>query len=1452
MFTPATQHITKPKDNSPFTQKESSTFIQPKTNTSESTTETDKETAPSADNADTKKTSGDFFAPAVQNKNQSPATSDSGTSEQAEEQQEVTTEDKITAPDQSTIHEGVPIQNKPDINGTSDQNPTAKKGAPDSGNKGSVPKAGKGVGTPNGKSATPNGKNADKGAQKGEKEGEADKEAAILPTENTKVYADSLVAQSPIAFSRSVKTADKDAAQAQTSEKNTLKESLPEIEQPTGIPIKSKATTEKTKQKTAQQENQLQGQKESLPDTTPQGKKEGKKVDEKNVQPPSSFIEKLKSFFSFFGSGSDDSKKSEIKSSIKKLPTSESVDTNPGTAPQVDLTGQADPSKNEENNQAADTSVQKDQTKNLEESKIYKGEDDIYPEMEIEMLSPTTEMSPVDVNTALEKEIPQVSPEVAQSFDASAKAYMDKELGPEKAKQDEAFAKMETDQEQERILTDTKIEQETENVKKEQESEQQKAKGEVSKQRSDWQKENEAVKSEFSTKSSTAKKKADKDIDTKTKETDKKVDEEYTKAKTEGDKKVTDANKAAKDKKAKAKKESENKSWWDRAVDAVSSFFDKLKEALNTLFDGLRKLVKGLIEAAKKLANTLIDLARDAIVGMIKAFGEALKGLVNIALAAFPKLRDKFNAAIDAAVNTAVNVVNKLAESLKKAVNALLDALGAVLDAILAAYQALYNLFLDFLKFLTIGLLKILEFLWNLVEGAWYAPGEFLGALAKEAIGGDPSKPLPNFEVPEGQEENWAAAMGVPSGKTAMDPTQQAGAQIPEQLQAVLSKNELASSDVALEPNPAVELSPEILQEISQYPEGTMELGGAGGEAITTKEFQASAADANGYDISSIGDTSAPQAAESVNNTQATTDATAEPVEDSSGGSSPDWRNWSDDQKLDHYLKQMTKPNEDAASKQPAPSGQKAAPVTNNSPEALITKTGRLSVGQRLAFMGSQMMTGLKVLWNKYKVWIITALVTALLAAGVIAFFTGGAGLALAVDIIVKAMIVIFGAIAVYKAVGHIWDYVKYAWVGDTKKAGQSLASAIAVIVVEFFIDKILLGMAKVFKRIVKAAKAVMKSTKTGRKILAGATKARRFVGTTVRKGVAKVKGAKLVVNMQGRIGKGVKKLSDLRQRILDKFKFKKFKLVIKGTKWQLLGDFNPYVLIIEGPRKGEIMEVTDPNNIKLTRKKHILDQEIEIDGLKTKLVSSEHGRHGLPGDLDELRKTDLDQFISTYKERYTKPANLPDDYARSLENTIWDYGRNNWSVTQYYDNLVKRGLYPKDTINALIAKYKHLNADDVHALFGYTTNFIYKKLNKALRSGKNLDEIAEFKNLLMKSMKKIDPVPGGAVSYRGLKISPDDLDDFARKYAQGNNVTEKGFSSAAKTKGDAFSGDDFNVQMTMVSKADGSGRDISDFAYGKVEYGTTSEILFFPDSQFKIIGFTRDGNKIHLIMQEI
>ncbi len=1099
--------------------------------------------------------------------------------------------------------------------------------------------------TKGGTKAAPNGK-ANKGggggggkpytvpgapqAGMGEKEKVKEEEAPlVLPTENGKVYADGLMSQTPMNFMRGVKESNTTMAEVQQNEQKTLSDSLPEIEQPTGVPTKSAAQKQKAKAASDQVGAQIQGDKSILGDLTPTGKKEGANIAEVSVQPASSAMARIRSFFGFGRSGSDEDRKSQIKSGINNLPTSESVNTSPGEKPTVDLTGQANPNKNKDNLDESTATTNKEQAKNLAESKLYKGEDDIYPEMELEMLSPTVEFAPPPTTAALSEEIPNVSGEVKSTFDAQAKSYIDQETAPDMQKQNEEYAKMQADNEKERVKSEQDIDAETQRVKQEQETAQSTAKADVESQRTEWQQENENVKKEYSEKSEAEKKKVDGDIDTQVKDADTKITNEYDKAKKEADKEVAKTDQEAAAKKAQAKKDSEKKSWWDRAMDAVSSFFDKLKEGLNKLFDGLRKLVKGLIEAAKKLANKLIDLARDAIVGLIKAFGEALKAFVNVALAAFPKLRDKFNAAIDKAVDVAVKVVNTLAEGLKKAVSALLDALGAVLDAILAAYQALYNLLLDALKFLTVGLIKVIRFLWNLQVGAWYAPGQFFGALAEVALGGNPAEPLKNFEVPTGQEEAWAAAMGKNAGEQTADAAS-ATQPIPEALQSVLTKSQLSDDDVVLEPSPAVNLDPELIAGLPPMAEGTpLELGGAGADAISTHDFQASAADAAGYalppqQVEQSVDESVGTASESMNETAEKPD--------------PDWINMSDPQKLDHYNAQMLVESEEVGNADPQPGKVASTPNMDNDPATLITKTGRLDIATRLAFMGRQMMTGLQVFWNKNKVWIIAALVAALIAAGLIAFFTGGAGLVAAVDIIVKAMVIIFGAYAVFQAMGHIWDYVKKAWAGDAVGAGKSLAMAMAVIVMEFLLDKILLGMGKVFKRVMAAAK----TTRIGQKVMKGVNFVRKGVtktGTVIQKGVARIKNTRLVVRMRGVIGKGTKKLSNLRQKILQKFKFKRIWLERSGKWIQLWGEFNAKVLLAQDNADGDRVVDIDSSTIrKNADSRQIVGSKVDVDGQQGIVIADKGSKYS--DEVADLSKADQ-------TTRYNQLDELADDAAR-------------------------------------------------------------------------------------------------------------------------------------------------------------------------------------------------------------
>ncbi len=948
-----------------------------------------------------------------------------------------------------------------------------------------------------------------------------EQETVNLPTGNSQEYFDGLTNLKPISFVDKLGQSTNDVQQAYDNEKSSLKSSLPEIPKPTGLPAKTEGA------------GQVVEKMETLPTISskinldiqlPSGEKEQQQVHEESQQ---------------------------------ALLTTDPFNVEMGQPPKVNLSGQANPVQNQSNLETSSHEVVAFKANSDAASLVSRGENDIFPQVSPETLSPSVELSPVQAPSSLEEDLPPIPPEIKDRFDAGTQAHLDKQLAPEKAKQAAEYEKMKVQEQQERANTEAQISAETQIVKENQEAAQQQAQAEVSAYRADWQRENQAIEEEFANKSVAEKAKVDASIEAKVRETDTQVATTYSQAQKQTDEQIAITKKEAQNREDEAKK----KGWFDRAVDATKNLFNKLKEGINALFDGLRKVVKNIVEGAKKLANNLIDAARNVITGMIQSFGQVLKGLVNVVLAAFPKLRQKFNALIDKAVSIASQVVNTLAEGLKKTVSAMLDLLGTVLDSILAAYQAFYNLLIDALKVIALAILKVLSFLVNLLKGIALSPLAFPSELAKESLGGDPSQPLPNFEVPLGQEDAWAKAMGITEEKEQVNlETNETTATVSSAIQELLTKQELSDEDVIIDPNPAIHLEPTILNQLSILQDGQeMDLGGAGSEGVTTEDFQATAAYEAGFNMTTLNDTFSSgslQTPDVIANQQETEVA---------GGSDPDWRNMTDQQKLDYYLEQMLQPVQEAGAQEPSPQeSETTVPNQELSEEALITKTGRLSVGQRLIFMGKQMLTGIQVMWQQYKGWIIAGLTTALIAAGAIAFFTGGAGLAFAVNILAKAMTYYFGAKAISNAYESIEDYVRYAWNGDPRKAAQSLAKALAIIVSEFFMDKILPLMGKMFKRF-------LKSTKTGTKVLEGLTKARGFVKRgvsaskgVVQKGIAKIKNSKLVVALRGKVGKGAKSFGDLRERILQRFKFKRMWFEKKGTRIQLWGKFNATVLLME------------------------------------------------------------------------------------------------------------------------------------------------------------------------------------------------------------------------------------------------------------------------------------------------
>jgi hypothetical protein len=87
---------------------------------------------------------------------------------------------------------------------------------------------------------------------------------------------------------------------------------------------------------------------------------------------------------------------------------------------------------------------------------------------------------------------------------------------------------------------------------------------------------------------------------------------------------------------------------------------------------------------------------------------------------------------------------------------------------------------------------------------------------------------------------------------------------------------------------------------------------------------------------------------------------------------------------------------------------------------------------------------------------------------------------------------------------------------------------------------------------------------------------------------------------VQKGFSRGVKSIRDLKNRILGKFKFKKFKVVRKGHWFELWGEVNPWVLVMTGELKGQVVKSDDPKLSGLSNNKMA---KIDIGGNPTEVT---------------------------------------------------------------------------------------------------------------------------------------------------------------------------------------------------------------------------------------------------------
>ncbi|MGK7894316.1 MAG: hypothetical protein AB4372_12015, partial [Xenococcus sp. (in: cyanobacteria)] len=489
-----------------------------------------------------------------------------------------------------------------------------------------------------------------------------------------------------------------------------------------------------------------------------------------------------------------------------------SISTSAGERPNVDLSGEANPTQIETSQAQSGQEVSLAKTKAAQAINQDFGENNIFPQPSNETLKANKELSAISPPEAKTGKSASIPAEVVGGLNQSLSPFLREKIGAEQDKYKAGKDKFDVDSAQAHTDANQEIVNLNEETQQKQLAEQQKAKSEVAQYKQEWQTELDGVEKDYQDKAGKA-----------TLDQRQKIDKEKTKGEEEAAKHLEEAEQKAESEKQKAnkevaqkKKEAKKKSggFWGWVKSKAKALIDGIKKAVNFVFDKLRKAIKFIFEAAKKLVLAAIDLARKAIVGLIKAFGEILKGLVDVVFAAFPEIANKINAKIDKAVNKAVEVVNAVADALKTAVAAVLDFLANALDSLLKLIQDIYNGIFTVIGMIITGELgELLKRIGNLIDAAKTAPSQFETAALEELLGGNLDQPLSPQELGQAQ----AAGINIPG---------QVGSNVPPPVaESELPRPPWTSENIgvdAVENN--MELSPELVAELMQQTNGDGEV----------------------------------------------------------------------------------------------------------------------------------------------------------------------------------------------------------------------------------------------------------------------------------------------------------------------------------------------------------------------------------------------------------------------------------------------------------------------------------------------------------------------------------------------------------------------------------------------------------------------------------------------------
>ncbi|MEQ9498458.1 MAG: DUF4157 domain-containing protein [Deltaproteobacteria bacterium] len=256
---------------------------------------------------------------------------------------------------------------------------------------------------------------------------------------------------------------------------------------------------------------------------------------------------------------------------------------------------------------------------------------------------------------------------------------------------------------------------------------------------------------------------------------------------------------------------------------------------------------------------------------------------------------------------------------------------------------------------------------------------------------------------------------------------------------------------------------------------------------------------------------------------------------------------------------------------------------------------GPLTRGQRARYLLNRMGLGIAHWFDCNKHWLIPALIVAAVGLIAVEILTEGA-ITAALPVIGEVLTVLFIGIAAIRSAFYLARFMPRAVTGDVRGGSQDLARAVAVAAVEI-VFALLFNIGAVIKTARSAVTGVTQLARQGfrgttraltnaasrgvtaaRGAIEGSIDSFRTLGRIGRAGfrtgvgnLRRIPGAileegRLVMDgLRGGFGSGVRTLQELAERLWRRVRFRRFRMTRFGGRWQLWGEFNPWVLLADG-----------------------------------------------------------------------------------------------------------------------------------------------------------------------------------------------------------------------------------------------------------------------------------------------